>query len=154
MYGGVQAAEGWGVLPNSRPQASKQLDWGSQQQWACRPQQQSACRPHQQLDCPLCSQPIPDEHPLTPDYESVCVAGYKANYDAACQTGSKATTKGRSTRSRCKRRRRTKGIIPTADGASPDWWEEDEHGDCDDGDKEKQEHNNNNKPLGIFKQRA
>ena len=28
MYGGVQAAEGWGVRPGSEPQASKQLAWG------------------------------------------------------------------------------------------------------------------------------
>jgi len=102
MYGGVQAAEGWGARPCSGPQASKQLAWGSQQQWACLPQQQLACRPQQQLDCPLCSQPIPEEQPLTPDYESVYVAGYKAGYDAASQTGCKATARGISTRSRCK----------------------------------------------------
>ena len=49
MYANEQAAEGWGVRPPSRPQASNQLDWGSQQQWVCRPQQQLACQPQQQL---------------------------------------------------------------------------------------------------------
>ncbi len=78
MYGGVQAAKGWGARHCSGPQASKQLAWGSQQQWACLPQQHLACRPQQQLDCPLCSQPISEEQPLAPDYESVYVAGYKA----------------------------------------------------------------------------
>jgi len=92
-YADVQAAEGWGVRPGSGPQASNQLAWGSQQQWACRPQQQLACRPQQQLafrpqqqlDCPLCSQPIPEHQPLTPDYESVYSTGYKAGYEAACE---------------------------------------------------------------------
>ena len=68
------------------------------------------------------------------------------------QGGSKATTRGRSTRSGFNKTSKTEGIRPTADRASPDWWEEDEHGDCDDGDKKKQTNKNNNKPRGIFTQ--
>ena len=93
MYANEQVAEGRGVRPPAGPQASNQLAWGSQQQWACRPQQQLACQPQQQLaflpqqqlECPLCSQPIPENQPLTQDYESAYVAGFKAGYDAACQ---------------------------------------------------------------------
>ena len=44
--------------------------------------------PQQQLDCPLCSQPIPEEQPLTPDYESVYVAGY------ACQDWEQGSHEG------------------------------------------------------------
>ena len=93
MYANEQAAEGWGVRPPSGPQASNQLDWESQQQWACRPQQQLACQPQQQLgflplqqlECPLCAQPISENQPATQEYQSVYEAGYKAGYDAACE---------------------------------------------------------------------
>ena len=89
-----------GVYVPAQGQASKQLAWGSQQPWVCLQQQQLAWRPQQQLDCPLCSQQIPEEQPLTPDYESVYVAGYKAATMRRAETGSKATTRERSTRSR------------------------------------------------------
>ena len=101
MYANEQAAEGWGVRPPSGPQASNQLAWGSQQQWACRPQQQLACQPQQQLaflplqqlECPLCAQPIPENRPVTQDYQAVYEAGYKAGYDAACEDWEKKATK-------------------------------------------------------------
>ena len=86
MYGGVQAAEGWGVRPGSGPQASKQLACRSQQQLACRPQQKLACRPQQQLACQS-QQPIPEEQPLAPDELPGYLAGYKAGYDAAYEAG-------------------------------------------------------------------
>ena len=57
------------------------------------------------------------------------------------QGGSKATTWGRATRSRC-----NKATGPTADGACPDCSEEDEPDDCYDGDQKKRK----NKPLGFF----
>ena len=67
MDRGVQAAEGWGVRPGSRPQASKRL--------ACPRQQQ------------LVSQsvpPIPEEQPLT---SNEFLSGFQAGYDAAYPTG-------------------------------------------------------------------
>ena len=86
MYGGVQAAEGWGVRPGSGPQASKQLACRPQQQLACRPQQQLACRPQQQLARQRVP-PIPEEQPLTHNELPGFLAGYKAGYDAAYLAG-------------------------------------------------------------------
>jgi len=68
MDRGVQAAEGWGVRPGSRPQASKRL--------ACRLQQQLASQ-----SVP----PNPEEQPLT---SNAFLYGFKAGYDAAYLTGS------------------------------------------------------------------
>ena len=67
MYGGVQAAEGWGVRPGSRPQASKRLDCWLQQHLVS----QSA-------------PPIPEGQPLT--YNEL-LSGFQAGYDAAYLAG-------------------------------------------------------------------
>ena len=94
MHRGVQATEGWGVRPGSRPQASKRL--------ACLLQQQ------------LVSQsvlPIAEEQPVT---SNEFLSGFQAGYDAAYL--SKATTWGRATRSGCNRTSSTRGIRPTAEG--------------------------------------
>ena len=63
MCGGVQAAEGWGVRPGSRPQASKRL--------ACRLQQQLVSH-----SVP----PIPEDQSLT---SNELLSGFQAGYDAA-----------------------------------------------------------------------
>ena len=122
MYSGVQAAEGWGVCPGSGPEASKQLAWGSQQQWACLQQQQLAWRPQQQLDCPLCSQQIPEEQPLTPDYESVYVPGYKAGYYAACRDWEQGYHEGKIDTLQMQEKAQDLGSQTNRRRASPDWW--------------------------------
>ena len=67
IYRGVQAAEGWGVRPGSRPQASK---------WLACPWPQH-----------LVSQsvpPIPEEQPLT---TNELLSGFQAGYNAAYLAG-------------------------------------------------------------------
>ena len=102
MYANEEAAEGWGVRPPLRAPSIRSVGLGSQQQWACRPQQQLACQPLQQLaflplqrlECPLCAQTIPENQPVTQDYQSVYEARYKAGYDAACEDWEKRLPRG------------------------------------------------------------
>ena len=111
MYGGVAAAECWGVHPGSRPQASQQL--------ACRSQQ-----------------PLPQEQPLTQDEQLPGhLAGYRAGYDAAYQAGwEQGYHTGNIDTIQMQEEAQDQGDQNNRRGASPDWWEEDDHGDCDGGD--------------------
>ena len=119
MYSGVHAAEGWGVRPGSGPQAYKQL--------ACRPQQQLAWQP---------VPPIPEEQPLTQKELPGFLAGYKAGYDAAYTAGwGQGYHAGNIDALQMQQDEQYQWYQTNNRGASPDWWEEAEHGDCDDGDK-------------------
>ena len=135
MYSGLQAAEGWGVRPGSGPQASKQLD--------CRPQQRLACRPQQQLARQR-APPIPEEQPLTQNELPGFLAGYKAGYYAAYFAGwEQGYHAGEIDTLQMQQDEQDQGYQTNRRGASPDWWEEDEHGYCDGGDKKKQKYKKN-----------
>jgi hypothetical protein len=68
------------------------------------------------------------------------------------KTGSKATTRGRSTRSRCKRRRRTWEIRPTAEGQVLTGGKRMSTEIAMMATRRSRKNNNNNKPRGIFTQ--
>ena len=124
MSRGVQAAEGWGVRPGSRPQASKRL--------ACRLQQQLASQ-----SVP----PIPEEQPLTSDE---FLSGFKAGYDAAYLTGwEQCYNRGKNHTLQMQQDKQYHGYQTNRRGACPDCSEEDEPDDCYDGDQKKRK----NKPL-------
>ncbi len=66
------------------------------------------------------------------------VAGYKAGYDAACQDWEQGYHEGEIDALQMQEKAQGLGNQTNRIRASPDWWEEDEHGDCDDGDNTKQ----------------
>ena len=66
------------------------------------------------------------------------VAGYKVGYDAACQDWDQGYHKWEIDTLQMQKKAHDQGNQTNRRRASPDWWEEDEHGDCDDGDKKKQ----------------
>ena len=68
------------------------------------------------------------------------------------KTGSKASTRGRSTRSKCKIRRRTKGIRPTAEGQVLTGGKRMSTDIAMMATRRSRNKNNNNKPRGIFTQ--
>ena len=107
MGRGVQAAEGWGVRPGSRPQASKWL--------ACPRQQQ------------LVSQsvpPIPEEQPLT---SNEFLSGFQAGYNAAYLAGwEQGYHMGRSHTLQMQQDKQYQGYQTNRRGACPDCSEEDE----------------------------
>ena len=119
MYRGVQAASGWGVRPGSRTQASKRL--------ACRLQQQLVSQS---------APPIPDDQPLT---SNEFLSGFQAGYDAACQDWEQGYHEGEIDTLQMQEKAQDLGNQTNRRRASPDWWEEDEHGFlCEDGGKKHQ----------------
>jgi hypothetical protein len=126
MYSGVQAAEGWGVRPGPRPQASKRL--------ACLLQQQ------------LVSQslpPTPDEQSLT---SNEFLSGFQAGYNAAYLAGwEQGYHMGKSHTLQMQPDKQCQGYQTNRRGACPDCSEEDEPDN-------KQLKKRKNKPLGFFNQ--
>ena len=70
------------------------------------------------------------------------------------KTGSKATTMGEIDTLQMQEKAQDLGNQTNRKRASPDWWEEDEHGDCDYGDKKKQKTKHNTKPRACFHRRG
>ena len=67
------------------------------------------------------------------------LAGYKAGYDAAYLAGwEQGYHAGEIDTRQMQEEEQDQGYHTNRRGPSPDWLEEDEHGDCDDGDKKYQ----------------